>query len=912
MTADSDDDLSFAALDALLERALDLDEAARAEFLESLPPGQRSALLELLDNARSDSLERVRGTVKADISANADDTAASIDSIGGWQLKREIGAGGTGQVFYAERREAGDGDEPFVQRAAIKLLWSHRVASQFRERFLRERRILASIDHPGLARFLDGGLLDDGRPWFAMEYVAGDHIVRYSEGLPIRKRLALFLAVADTIDYAHQRLIVHRDIKPQNILVDELGAPRVLDFGIARLLGEFERKNITRAQGTPLTLQYASPEQVTGRGIAVQSDVYQLGLLLYEMLTGKRPYPVDESSLRDAVVTICKQEPVSPRACNRSIDTDLDAIVLKALRKKPASRYPSAAAMADDLRRYQAGRPITARPQSNWYLLTCFLKRNLLASSIAAVAFLGLAAATVFSVRQAAEARAEASRSRAAQEILADVFGEADPFGEGGANVTLADALVRAQPSIDARIADDPRLAWEVNRTLAGIFTNLDMLDLERRAFEAAWDAANALDGDNEAERLFAIAGIGNILVRTDPTEGVEFFAEHLPPSPSSQQAAEEWLSAKYAETSAFLRLREMEKVDRGAADMARIAADFGVESPRTLGRIDQLLAGSARRAGDIEAADGHWASAVANMRRADAPLALAVTLSNYALHYGMTERYDSSAAAFEESIDIFRNHETDNTSHANVLRTYAGLLFRMRRPDDAQAALDESLSILDPDEQRYAYFVAQQTRANFAFASDDAALAFDAIAGGLDTAVPGFGADSDVTRRMFPVFARLLLLAGHSAEAAGLVGIDDPGLCDNEARLASEVELASSIKADAPDTEAARQALRQEIDALARAAAGDGLASGEVAAALATIRSESNVFIDLLDRYWFIAALNELSGGGHPEVSAEFDRLETLKAGARDMLAAGEGRVRLQRLLAAVRPGSEALCEDI
>ena len=893
-------DLSFAALDALLERALEFDETESAAFLDSLEPIRRDALIELLQESASGSLARFGNSIQAAIRREDFAADGTKTTIGDWQLVREVGSGGTGQVFYAERHEASEGTEPFVQRAAIKVLWSYRVASQFRERFLRERRILASLDHPGLARFLDGGLLEDGRPWYAMEFVDGEDIVSYAKSLSVDERLSLFLAVADTIDYAHQRLIVHRDIKPQNILVDERGEPRVLDFGIAGLLGEYENRELTLAKGAPLTLQYASPEQVTSAPIAVSSDVYQLGLLLYEVLAQQKPYALDGVPLRDAVATISQHVPPAPGSVNRELPRDLDAIVGKALRKEPGERYSSAAALAVDVRRFVEGRPVSARPPSKLYVLRCFLRRNALVSVITAVSFVALAAATVFSLQQAAEARAEASRSRATQEILADVFEQADPFGEGGANITLADALIRAQPAIAARVANDPQLAWEVNRTLAGIFTNLDMLELERQAFEAAWDAARRLDGDNEAERFVAIAGIGNILVRTDPAEGVAFFAEHLPAAPSSKRGAVEWLSAKYAETSAYLRLRDTDKVDEGAKAMASVADTFEVDAPRTLGRIDQLQAGAARRAGDVDAADAHWDSAVANMRRADAPLALAVTLSNYALHYGMTGRFDASAAAFEESLDIFRSHETDNTSHANVLRTYAGLLFRMRQPERAQAALDEALAILDPAEQAYAVFVAQLERANFAFASGNIDVAFDAIAEGLGIGATAFGPDADVTRRILPVFARLLLFAGRTSDAARLIGVGDTALCGNDARLADDVERASSRLADSPQTEAAREALQEETDALRVAAAGGALAVAEVDAAMAGYRGQSHVFLDPLDRHRFIAALSTLSAGDNGELRAEHERLRLMAADAARLFESGSGSVRLQRLLQA------------
>lgn len=904
MTDDGNGELSFETLDALLDEALSLDGEARAAFLEGLKPSHRKALSELLEKAESGSLERIGSSARSKLRDVAAAVSQSSGTAGSWQLKREIGSGGTGQVFYGERHEQTDADG-FVQRAAIKVLWSHRVASQFRERFLRERRILASIDHPGIARFLDGGLLGDGRPWFAMEYVAGQDIVSAAQTLPVAERLELFLAVVDTIDYAHQRLIVHRDIKPQNVLVDELGQPRVLDFGIARILDEFDEKELTRAQGTPVTLQYASPEQVTGMSIDVASDVYQLGLLLYEILTGEKPYSIDEQSLRQAIETICSSAPSSPSARTDGIDRDLDAIVGKALHKKPAQRYRSAAAMAEDLRRFLEGRPVTARPRALGYVLSLYLRRNALPATVIAASVVALSFATVFSIRMAYEARAEAERSQTTQRILADVFEQADPYGGGGADISLADALIRARPSIDEQIAGDPRLAWEVNKTLAEIFTSLDLTELEREAYGAAWDAALALGGDNERELLFAIAGEGNILVRTDPAEAIEFFAEHLPASPASAHAAVDWLSAKYAEVSALIRLRDYAGADAGAHDMARVAEEFGVNAPRSLGRIDQLLAGAARRAGNEAAADEHWASAVSNMRRADAPLGLAVTLSNQALHFGMTGRYEDSEAAFEESIAVFREHSPDDSSHANVLRLYAGLLFRMRRPRDALDTLDQSLSILDPSADSYPYFVAQLNRAGFSFASGDTAITVAAVTDGLDVALAEFGPESDVTQRMFPVLARLLVFADRGSDAARLLGLDEHEACAADADRTAAVEERARLLADAPAVDASRQAIWQTIVRADEADAGS--AAGEAfAQAVASYRNDADVFLDALDRRQMLDALTRvagLNGQSLPlDLQQEAEKLTATRADTMELLD-GAARRRLAGLLDAVHP---------
>lgn len=919
MPGDSGSELSFEALDALLDEALSLDVEALRAFLGELGDAQRDAVLALLAKSRSDALDRFGTTARSRIRDVAEAADTRNETAGSWRLMREIGSGGTGQVFYAERHEQSDGatgsdTDGFVQRAAVKVLWSHRVLSQFRDRFLRERRILASIDHPGLARFLDGGLLADGRPWFAMEYVEGDDIVSVATKRPIGERLEMFLTVADTIEYAHRRLIVHRDIKPQNVLVDALGHPRVLDFGIARIMGEFDDKELTRGQGAPITLQYASPEQVIGGSIDVASDVYQLGLLLYEMLAARRPYDIDEASLQRAIELICGVSPLPPSTYVAAIDPDLDAIVGQALRKEPDRRYPSAAAMAEDVRRHLDGRPVMARPHSMPYILSRFVRRHALPVGVIAASLVALAAATVFSARMALQARAEADRSQATQQILADVFQQADPFSEGGANISLAEALVRAKPSIEEKISGDPRLAWQVNKTLADIFTSLDLLDLEKGAYQAAWDAALELGGNNQREVLLAIAGLGNILARTDPAEAVEFFAKNLPPAPSTRAAAQDWLSAKYAEVGSWARLRDYQRADEGAREMARVADAFHVESPRTLGRINQLLAGAARRAGDIEAADAHWIDAVEYMRLAEKPAGHAVTLSNMALHYGMTGRYEESEAAFREAISIFRKHDPDNTSHANILRSYAGLLFRMRRPEEALAMLGEGLSILDRDEQSYPYFVTQLDRAIYAFAADNMSIAFEAIDQGFDVALSAFGAESDVTQRMSAVFARLLQFADREADAARLVGIDEPQRCASDNVRSAAIDDAVRVLADAPAVEEARQAVQESIG-LAQMQAGNGtLDTDALADVLAVYRNSPNVFLDALDRWRMLNAFADVARTAELElpvnIQSEHERLASLRIETQGLLAVTRG-ARVEALLIALRPGFDSPCVE-
>jgi serine/threonine-protein kinase len=284
--------------------------------------------------------------------------------LGAWRLLREIGRGGMGRVYEAERA-----DGQFEQRTAIKILRTGAATRDVLTRFLAERQILASLNHEGIARMFDGGLTPDGLPYFVMEHVEGVPLDRFcaEHSLPLRERLRLFRRIALAVHHAHQHLVVHRDLKPSNILVTAAGAPKLLDFGIAKLLGAGGASTGGETVLRAMTPAYASPEQVRGEPISVASDVYALGVILYELLAERRPYPVPptEAALARAITEI---EPSRPSAVAADVTVrshlrgDLDAIVLKALRKEPGERYGSAQAFADDIARWLDGDAVQARP----------------------------------------------------------------------------------------------------------------------------------------------------------------------------------------------------------------------------------------------------------------------------------------------------------------------------------------------------------------------------------------------------------------------------------------------------------------------------------------------------------------------------------------------------------------------
>jgi hypothetical protein len=369
------------------------------------------------------------------------DDIDSIDSslvgqrLGAYQLVECLGRGGMGEVYRAHRVDSG-----FEMQVAIKLVRAG-SGSDLLRRFKAERQILASLDHPGIARMLDGGVTPTGEPYLVLELVTGEPIDAYCEkrDLSIEERLLLFRQVCAAVTYAHQRLVVHRDLKPANILVTPQGAVKLLDFGIAKLLTadspDGDRVEATRTAVRAMTPQYCSPEQILGLPITTASDVYSLGVVLFHMLTGDSPYRNAIVSTRDAIRDVCETEPLSPSAAaSKSVadgkkrpllDRDLDHITLRALRKEPEERYGSAEQFSEDIRRYLAGLPVLASGDQLAYRVRKFWGRHWLELAAAGVVTLALVAGTIVALHQARIAdleRARAERHFASVRKLADTF----------------------------------------------------------------------------------------------------------------------------------------------------------------------------------------------------------------------------------------------------------------------------------------------------------------------------------------------------------------------------------------------------------------------------------------------------------------------------------------------------------
>jgi tetratricopeptide (TPR) repeat protein len=500
-----------------------------------LPPGERGGLLEELcagdDALRAAVEERLRldaetldrlGPVLAP--AGAGELGEFGGEVGGeraYRLIRELGRGGMGAVWLAERKGA-----DFRQRVAIKLL-ARALRPDLVRRFRSERQILAALDHPAIAKLLDGGSLPGGTPYLVMEYVDGARIDDYCRDrqLPLREKIELFLEVCAAVEAAHARLVVHRDIKPGNILVGGDGRPKLLDFGIAKLLDR-EGLEITAAEtepgNAPLTLRYASPEQVMGEPIGTTSDVYSLGVVLYELLAGRSPYGGDEQLSTAAIATlaqrICREEPPRPSSLlpGAKLEGDLDAIVLKALRKEPAARFGSAAALADDLRRHLDGFPVLARKGSRLYFAGKFVRRHRIALAAAVLLFATISFAAVSSSRQAARLAEERDRVLAAEKLarekeesarqvtkfLVEILQGADPEKNQGREPGLREVLDRGAERVSVELEGQPAIEAPLLEAIGAVYEKLARVD----SGSALLERAVALRRQNAAEDPLALA----------------------------------------------------------------------------------------------------------------------------------------------------------------------------------------------------------------------------------------------------------------------------------------------------------------------------------------------------------------------------------------------------------------------
>jgi eukaryotic-like serine/threonine-protein kinase len=464
------DAATWSRVSPLLDAALDLPPAERAGWLATLPPQHtdlKALLRELLDRAAAGETNTLLKALPAmdtrDDAAATDALArrhAAGDVVGPYRLVQPIGVGGMAEVWLAERT-----DGLMQQRSVALKLPFGPYQGDLAARFAREREILAALDHPHIARLYDAGVAADGQPYLALEHIDGQRIDRWCEQrqLGVAERLRLFLQAAHAVSQAHAQLIVHRDIKPSNLLVDATGQVKLLDFGIARLLidaGDVPAGDVTQQGTRALTPDYAAPEQISGAPVGTRADVYALGVLLFELLTGKRPYRLTrdtraalEEAILAAEVPRPSDVPADP-ALRRALRGDLDTIVLKALKKPLGERYASVDAFAEDIERHLGSRPVLARPDSASYRLRKFVVRNRLAVATASALLLTVLGGAGAALWQARVAIVERQRAEVVKNFVAAIFREASPHkGIGTKDLTAVDLLKQADQRLETALA---------------------------------------------------------------------------------------------------------------------------------------------------------------------------------------------------------------------------------------------------------------------------------------------------------------------------------------------------------------------------------------------------------------------------------------------------------------------------
>ena len=496
---------------SILDELLDRPESEWPSLVDRrcTTPDMRHHVLRLLAAHRAEAsflaqpAIRLAGSFADDSEIDEqEELPAAPASIGPWTIIREIGRGGMGVVYLAERT----GDQ-FRQLAALKLVRAAGGSEELLARFRRERQILASLNHPNIARLLDGGRAEDGSPYLAMEYVEGRPLTTYcrERGLGVEDRLRLLLRICDAVQHAHARLVVHRDLKPSNILVTDVGEPRLLDFGIAKLLAEDEATAGLTRTGLPLmTPEYAAPEQLRGEPVSTATDVFALGLILYELM-------VDQHAPKSGVTR--PSLAVKDKARRRRLAGDLDTIILMALREEPARRYASAEALARDIERHLDGLPVSARPDTMTYRAHKFARRHrwgVIASATAIVVLLAFAATMAEQARRTARQRDRAER---VSQFLVNLFTVSNPLAQGG-NVTAREILDRGSQRIESELAADPEIQGHLMHTMGNVYWAIGLLSRAEHLFSRAIEVQQAAFGADDARTLHSMNALGNILVR--------------------------------------------------------------------------------------------------------------------------------------------------------------------------------------------------------------------------------------------------------------------------------------------------------------------------------------------------------------------------------------------------------------
>lgn len=833
------------AIEQLSLAASRLDPDARRRFLEDACRGDAELLREvesLVVELENDSPFLTTPLIEVERLLPEEGSFESTGRAGQYRLLRPLGRGGMGEVFLAKSAE---GDA--VQTVAVKIIRKGMDSEDVVARFRTERRILAELQHPHIARLYTSGVMDDGRPFYVMEYVQGEPIDQYCDDrrLSVAKRLRLFLKVCEAVQHAHQNLVVHRDIKPRNVLVDEHGAPKLLDFGIAKVLEpDPDGPSVhTRTGVRVLTPEFAAPEQLYGGAVTVGTDCYGLGVLLHVLLTGRlperprtrgaegglesrepvrpsrlvsehriptgaevRPLPGQASApphLVDAT-TLSSLRDTDPRGLRRTLTGDLDTIVLKALQSDPTRRYRSVQAFADDVSRYLGGLPIHARPDSITYRAAKFVRRNAWAAVAGAVAVGALAAFSVQDWRRDRAVAAERDRAVEVRDFLLEAFGATGADRTSADSVSVRQLLDRQREALGEAYAERPRLRAEMLGVLAEGYQRLGLFDdaeeLARRSL--------ALRVEEYGPQHAEVAAARGLLGWIRFEQGDFDVADSI-----LAEATETWRALGRGERQGLARALndwgvvldrrgDGERAEEALSEALAIRTDMNGPADRSVAVTASNLAAAAYRRGDYPAAAEMGERALSALQSTVGPdhQRSFVAQSNLAVYRWVQGDQDGAESAYRDLLE--RQHRVLGPSHPVALRTQQALATFYEgtgRRDDAvqqlEAILAARIEALGPDHPDVAETL-EILGGTYARAESHAD-ALDALTRALEIKEVVFGPVHEEVAEGLGNVGSALRRAGRSEEAVGwlqrsvdvaggALGASHPRVADIRLRLAS------------------------------------------------------------------------------------------------------------------------------
>jgi len=647
--------------------------------------------------------------------------------IGAYTILAEYAIGGMSTVYRGQRS-----DGRFEQQVAIKVFDAVHLRGDMAARFAAERRILAALEHPAIARVVDGGELEDGTPYLVMEWIEGEAITRYCHRhrLDLPGRLNLFCRVCEALSLAHERGVVHRDIKPGNVLVNAAGDPKLIDFGIAkRLIADDDEPEMpeTRFGMQLMTPEYASPEQVRGGEVGPASDVYSLGVLLYELLTGMRPYQLAGLSPAEIERAVCDSIAVRPSAMvagsrdhppsglgessvlKRRLRGDLDRIVMSAMRQEPDRRYATVAALSDDIQRYLANKPVRARGSSRLYRMGKFIARHRAGVGATGIAFAALMTALILVQLQAQEAREQAERAELASQFLTEMIGRADPFASA-AEPTLASALRASIPDIASRFSDQPGLEADMRYAIGYALQSLGQIPEARVQLERAQRLRDQFDDPIDQAQAYDAMGIVHWW-ESDFAGASTWFQralERLDGQRSEHAERQRFnvlnnFSAMLIETGEFERSAELAYAALELVDSSEV--EFALANQATLW---SNLATTLEGLDDFEGSESAFERSLAIRREAGAEMTpdYAITLNNLAYLHLRQDRFDEAIAGQTRSVEILE--QTLGETHPEVFVTSMNLSRMLVQAGDltqaeayAERALDIGRATMDETNPR-------------------------------------------------------------------------------------------------------------------------------------------------------------------------------------------------------------------